>query len=75
MSHPSENETDWAKLEMIANQYQIKVVPITKRMYQRIKERFKDKIEQSGAFNGWETYQDNLRTNPAKYGLAEKATS
>ena len=70
MAHPLEAERDWAMLEMTAEQYRIRVVPITERFYKRVEKKFKDKINNHSYFAGWEDMQDNLRTNPTKYGIS-----
>ena len=67
MSHPLEDEKSWAKLEMVAEQYAMRVVPIGLRFYRKIEHRFKERINGSSYFAGWEDKEDNLRTNSRKY--------
>ena len=67
MSHPLEDEKSRAKLEMVAEQYAVRVVPISLRFYRKIESRFKERINDSSYFAGWEDKEDNLRTNSRKY--------
>jgi AraC-like DNA-binding protein len=72
IAHPLESNVDWAKIEMVSEQYSVRVVPVTKRVYQRIEQRFRKRIEESEVFIGWEDSNDNLKTNPGKYNPVEK---
>ena len=66
MAHPLEFERDWIKLELSAEQYGIKIVPITSKFYKRLENKFRDKINLDSKFSGWETASDNI-INPEKY--------
>ena len=70
MAHPLEGVKDWAKLEMLAEQYpHITVKPVTARFYHRLQRRFEERINTDSNLAGWETGEDNLKTNPEKYGV------
>ncbi len=71
MSHPSESEVNWAKIEMAAEQHAIKIIPVTPRFYKKVEKRLKSKIENSREFSGWENSRDNLKINPKKYSSYE----
>ena len=68
MTAPYKSKTNWAILEMVAEQYGIRVVPITRKIYERLERRFMDRINSDSRFVGWEEIGDNLKTNPEKYG-------
>ncbi len=67
MASPLEDEKSWAKLEMLVEQYNLPLRIITQEKYHRLEKYFKEKIQNSSAFCGWETYQDNILTDPEKY--------
>ncbi|MBI3052023.1 hypothetical protein HYY74_06240 [Candidatus Woesearchaeota archaeon] len=64
---PLEGKVGYAKLELLAQQQPLRVVVITGKMYRRLKRRFEKAINSTPSFAGWETYKDNLKTNPDKY--------
>ena len=45
----------------------IKVIIITEEKYERLERWFKKKIDSQEDLAGWETSEDNLKTNPDKY--------
>lgn len=64
---PKYQKKTYAKAELSREQHGIRVKIITERQYKRLEERFRGRIEQDERFSGWETAEDNLRTNPSKY--------
>ncbi len=61
-----------AKLEMILEQYpNLDLRIINQSYYERLERWFKDKINSDSRFIGWETYKDNLKTNPEKYSKSK----
>ena len=67
VAHPLENPVGYAKLEMLIHQYPVDVRTIDRRFYDRLRKRFEDGINRDPLLSGWETLEDNLRTNPRKY--------
>ena len=67
MASHLEGEKDLAKLEMLVEQYPLPLRIITPKKYHRLERLFKEKIQNSEEFFGWEDSKDNLITNPEKY--------
>lgn len=68
MAHPFKDPIGWTKFMLAKEQYpQFRFVAITKEMYERIRARFEDRINNDPQFHGWENKNDNLKTNPLKY--------
>lgn len=68
MAHPLEGREGSAKLEMLLQQYPgINLRVIDRRFYDRVKVHFEERIKSAPYLHGWETPEDNLRTNPGKY--------
>ena len=70
MAHPLEGKRDYAKLEMLRQQYpKTKLHIIDAKFYDRLRSYFEGRINSDMRFSGWETEKDNLRTNPKRYLL------
>lgn len=68
MAHPTEEPIGWCKLQMLKEQYPgLRIRVVTEKYYKRLMRRFKERINSDPKLCGWETYEDNLRTNPNKY--------
>ncbi len=68
MAHPLEEPEGRLKLELLRQQFpQFGFVAVTSEYYKQLAREFAAKVNHSGWLCGWETRQDNLRTNPAKY--------
>lgn len=68
IAHPYEDPVGYAKADMFAKQHpEVNLHIVDEGMYSRLKNLFADKINTSPELCGWETSNDNLRTNPAKY--------
>ena len=64
-----EGRKDWAKVEMLAGQYpDINLNIILPGDYRILERFFRDKINSAKNLAGWEDSEDNLKTNPTKYG-------
>lgn len=72
MAHPLEEPIGYAKLELLIQQHPVDVHIIDKRLYKRLEAHFKARIDNDPMLAGWETSQDNLRTNPRRYGRIPK---
>ncbi len=61
--------TIWAlwKAKYLQQFPQFRVIAVDPKDYSGSRKEFAAKINASKNFCGWETTQDNLRTNPAKY--------
>lgn len=69
MVHPQEDPKGWDKLEEAISNYPNIVFRIVDHgFYDRLKNRFAQRISQDSNLAGWEDKDDNLRTNPQKYG-------
>lgn len=69
LANPIDSPEGWDRLEQAKKDYpNMEFLPITNNDYRRIETEFKDAIDSDSRFSGWETYQDNLKTNPGKYG-------
>lgn len=72
MAHPLEDPVGWAKLEIASQQYGgLDIRPVLPRFYETLEDSFKDKVNSDTRFKGWETGDDNLRTNPNKFAPSE----
>ncbi len=68
MAHPLEDPVGRVKFELLQRQFpQFRVIAVDKTHYETLRKQFAAKINSSGWLCGWETKQDNLRTNPVKY--------
>ena len=68
MAHPLENPEGWVKLDIIARQYSdLNVRIIEDKFYKRLRRYFEERINSDPRFCGWETYKENLKTNPEKF--------
>ncbi|MEM5797492.1 MAG: hypothetical protein QXD72_02440 [Candidatus Aenigmatarchaeota archaeon] len=68
MAHPLEDPLGYVKLEMLIQQYPVDVRMVDEKFYKRLRRHFEERINATPFLSGWETKQDNLRTNPQKYG-------
>ena len=68
MAHPLENPVGYAKLELLIQQHPVKIRTIDGKSYARLRRHFENKINNTPGLSGWEAKDDNLRTNPGKYG-------
>lgn len=68
MVHPRKNPRGWVKVELFREQYpDIPLRLITGRYYEILERRYRSLIEADSRFCGWETKDDNLYTNPARF--------
>ncbi|MDO8508953.1 MAG: hypothetical protein Q7S27_04685 [Nanoarchaeota archaeon] len=67
-----EDKNKAEKLELFVEQYQLPLKLVTPEKYYRLASYFGDKINSSENLAGWETSEDNLRTNPTKYSNLSK---
>lgn len=68
MVHPRKNPIGWAKVRLFREQHpEIPLRLISDRYYEILEIRYKNLIETDARFCGWETKEDNLYTNPARF--------
>ncbi len=70
MVHPFKDRIGWDKLIRAQEENpDLHITPVTQRLYTRLQRRFKKLVDSTPSLCGWETREDNLRTNPTKFGI------
>lgn len=68
MAHPFEDPVGWAKIDILSRQHtDLSIHLVTEKVYNRLRKRFQGRVDSNPLLFGWETYEDNLHTNPEKF--------